>query len=421
MKLWTTTLLALAAVGATGQGPVSAYDFRDTLNPYIDANPPHVFPLEHRTGGSPTTPYGPTLYTDATVGSTQKRVAILDAPQFFRALHGMNKNGGGGYVNLYSIVLDVKVESPTIGEFDSLFNTNADNANDGDSFIRWDDNGSGSPVGRIGISGVYAGDITPNEWHRIVVTVDCTANGGANTVLTYFVDGVQVNQVDVVSGLDGRWAAYSWDDPDFEDNIDLFGDDDGDNMSGYASLAVFFDRVLDANAVTSLGPVGTEVSNRRRFAPDELAIALGQVAGGDVSSLAASDGNSLRVCKFFVPFAGSPYARVNVFANNTGLTTVSAATVELRDRSVTAGLFRRTLLAVLSGGTGAARDTLVTNAFPTSFADYSLPLTAGSGALSDYLGTNGRLGARLEVLQTGPSASLTPCSEFDKLNWVVTQ
>ena len=109
-----------------------------------------------------------------------------------------------------------------------------------------------------------------------------------------------------------------------------------------------------------------------------------------------------------------------MFANNTGLTNIASGSVSLRDRSATSGLFQRTLLGVLAGGTGATRDSLATAAFPTSLADYSLTLTPGGGALNDYLGTNGRLGVRWEVLQTGPSASLTPCSEIDKLNWIIT-
>jgi hypothetical protein len=160
---------------------------------------------------------------------------------------------------------------------------------------------------------------------------------------------------------------------------------------------------------------------RHAVAVDEVVLGLGQITAGNVASLENVDGNALRVCKFFVPFAGSPYARVNLFANNTGITTLTSASVTIRDRSVTAGLFRRTLSGVLSGGTGAVRDTLVTNAFPTAFANYTMPLTAGGGALADYLGTNGRLGVRWEVLQTGPSASLTPCSEIDFIGWNVTE
>ena len=160
---------------------------------------------------------------------------------------------------------------------------------------------------------------------------------------------------------------------------------------------------------------------RHPVAPNELTVGLGQITGGNVGSLENVDGNVLRVCRFVVPFAGSPYARLNMFANNTGLTTLTSASVSLRDRSATAGLFRRTLLGVLAGGTGAVRDSLVTNGFPTAFANYTLTLTAGSGALADYLGTNGRLGVRYEVLQTGPSASLTPCSEIEFLGWNITE
>jgi hypothetical protein len=158
---------------------------------------------------------------------------------------------------------------------------------------------------------------------------------------------------------------------------------------------------------------------RDTFAPTAFTVGLGQVTAGNVGSLASTDGNVLRVCKLIVPFAGSPYVRLNITSTNAGVSSMTAGTIEVRDRSLTSGLFRRTLMGVLAGGTGAVRDQLVTNSFPTSFANYALTLTAGGGSINDYFsGTT--LGCRYEVLQTGPSASLTPCSEIDRITWVLT-
>jgi hypothetical protein len=257
-------MLAIAAIAGSlsAQSPVSVYNFNRSLDFIVDNNTPNVKALRHRTmrqGGGGTVDFAPTTYAVATVGSVRKGVVNFAEPQLFRADHGMNANGGQ-YVNQYTMVFDVKFDAPTIGEFASFFNTNADSRNDGDSFVRWDDDGAGAPIGRIGIAGVYAGDIAPNAWNRIVIAVDCLTSGGAT--LTYWVNGVRVNQVQTSSGVDGRFAAYSWDDNDTDgDHIDILADNDGDNGTGQLSQVAFYDRVLADSEVSGLGAVGTPLSH----------------------------------------------------------------------------------------------------------------------------------------------------------------
>lgn len=261
-RIALATVFALPALGSA-QSLVSAYDFNGTLDPYFAANS-HVGSLEHRTGGNPTSAFGPTNYTVQTVGSVTKQVATVPAPSFFRALHGMGKNGGGDYVNKYSILIDMKVNGNP--PWASLYSSSWDNASDGESFLRWDGNSYS-----VGISGVYAGTISANAWHRIVITFD----GGATGNMTYYVDGSQVNQVAALdTSVDGRWSLYCWDDPDAEDHLDLFGDNDGDNLDGWVSQAAFYSEVLSPNYVGSLGGPGNPVPEPATLA----ALSLGALA-----------------------------------------------------------------------------------------------------------------------------------------------
>lgn len=249
-------LLACASVPAWALGTagvVSVYDFDNTLNPYFAANA-HVGALSHRTGGAPTSPYGGTSFVSDIVGSTTKQVVNVPSPTFFDTPHGIGANGGGSYVNQYSILMDVKVDS-SHPAWCSLFSTAADNSNDGDSFLRW--NGNDYSIGTVGS---YGGSFIADKWYRIIITVDASSVGG-HTLLKYYKDGVLAHSVDTTSsGLDGRWTLYSWDDGDPDsDSIDVFGDNSGDNFAGRASLLAFFDGVVDDNVARSFGGPGSPV------------------------------------------------------------------------------------------------------------------------------------------------------------------
>ena len=238
--------LSVLALGYVAQaGLVSSYEFDDTLattlNPLGTAGS-----LEFREGGSTNAPAaGPVSYSTEMVGGLNKRVAAFSdtTAQYFKAPHGIAANGGGAYVNLYSILMDVKITST--GDWVSLFNTNAFNGNDGDLFIRASDSG-------VGISGLYAGTFPRNEWTRLVVTVDTTANE-----MKSYLNGVLIN-TNAAGGVDGRWSLYPYNDTT-ANSIDIFGDNDGDNGSGMIDQLAFFDNVLSAEDVRLLGPVGSPV------------------------------------------------------------------------------------------------------------------------------------------------------------------
>lgn len=242
-------ILSFACLGVTSFGvtlPVSAYDFNNTLNPYHAANA-NVGAADFRTGAGPTSGATPT-YVDAVVGGVNKKVLDVPVDSLVRVLHGISANGGGSYVNQYTILMDVKF-SQTGEAWTSLYNTNADNANDGDAWIQWG-------VG-VGIGGQYAGSIPNNAWTRLVFSVNMTAGG---TTWKFYADGSLQNTATTGSTIDGGPALYCWNDGDTDsDAVDLLADNDGESVPKQLSQAAFFDRVLTDEEVAGLGPVGSVV------------------------------------------------------------------------------------------------------------------------------------------------------------------
>lgn len=252
----TLVTLSMACVGGSALAviPVSAYDFNNTLSPFISGNA-NVGDLAVRNGGSPSSAGSPT-YLNATVGSTNKMVLDVPNSTFVRALHGIGANGGGFYVNQFSILMDLKFNRTSEG-WASLFNTSADNGNDGDSFVQWG-------VG-VGTAGNYGGAIPNNEWFRLVLTVD---NQVAGTTVKYFVNGSLVHTASGIGGgIDSRWTLYSHDDGDSDaDWVDILADNDGDTTPSQLSQLAFYDSVLSDADVAGLGPVGSAVPEPATFA-----------------------------------------------------------------------------------------------------------------------------------------------------------
>jgi len=73
----------------------------------------------------------------------------------------LQPNGGGGYVNEYTLIFDVNVDNP---DWLPLYNNGSDNYNDAELWIRDD--------GAVGDGGVYtaAGVVPQSTWTRLVVT-----------------------------------------------------------------------------------------------------------------------------------------------------------------------------------------------------------------------------------------------------------
>lgn len=143
-------------------------------------------------------------------------------------------NGGGDYINQYTMIWDLLLPDVSAGWF-GFYNTNATNSNDGDFFIR--------PDGGIGIGGVYEGTVNSNQWHRIAMVWDVDS-------MYKYIDGTLVGSQIDISGVDGRWSMYTT-----AHDVDTFllTDDSGDTNSGYINSFYFTDEALVGSAIAAFG------------------------------------------------------------------------------------------------------------------------------------------------------------------------
>ncbi len=151
-------------------------------------------------------------------------------------------NGGGSYVNQYSLVMDLLYPSSSDATWRSIYQTNDTNANDGDFFL--------NPSNGVGINGVYDGNFSPDTWYRLVISVDLTT-----ATMTKFIDGVLVGSQSLPEGIDGRWSLYT----DL-DNLPtlLFSDNSGDVAEGYVNSIAVLGCALSASDAAALGGPSAE-------------------------------------------------------------------------------------------------------------------------------------------------------------------
>ncbi|HKQ38698.1 MAG TPA: endonuclease/exonuclease/phosphatase family protein [Verrucomicrobiae bacterium] len=171
----------------------------------------------------------------------------MRVPAFTSAANGYHvtltdtvPNGGGTYINQFTIILDVLIPSPL--NWTPLFNTNPQNANDADFYV--DANGRVG-TGAIGYSA--NGVVSANAWNRIAFVADLAAG-----TVTYYVNGNVV--FSGPSALDGRYSLYSGVDA----GPDLLLFNEGDTSGVYTHLAYLssfavVDRTLTAAEIQSLG------------------------------------------------------------------------------------------------------------------------------------------------------------------------
>ncbi len=148
----------------------------------------------------------------------------------YKMMHGIAANGGGSYVNEFSVQIDFRVAS--IGSWYTFFQTDPTNSSDGDCFI----NTSGK-IG-VGATGYSAYAISANEWYRLVISVN---NG---THYRYYLDGQLLSDA-TAQDIDGRFALDSV--------LLLFGDNDGDDGEIDVAEVAIWDIPLTTYQIQSLG------------------------------------------------------------------------------------------------------------------------------------------------------------------------
>ncbi|MDK9698653.1 MAG: fibronectin type III domain-containing protein [bacterium] len=162
---------------------------------------------------------------------------------YYRCFHDIPANGGGTWVNEYSIVIDFRV--PSVGQWYTFFQTNYANTNDGEAFV--------NPNGTIGVAatGYSSYAISPNEWYRLIISADL------GTSYKYYLDG-QLLQDGGVQTVDGRFAIYPYAN---QNQVLFFADENQEDNPIDVAQVMFYNRPLNATEAIAIGGFGHTVVN----------------------------------------------------------------------------------------------------------------------------------------------------------------
>jgi hypothetical protein len=153
---------------------------------------------------------------------------------YYACAHGIPPSGAGAWVNRYSLLVDFRI--PALGPWYCFFQTDPDNQNDGDCFVRASDGAVG-----VGQTGYSATAVQPGTWQRLVVAVD-----NEHGVYRLFLDGDKILDGSP-QAVDGRFALTP--------TLLLFADENGEDAAMDVARVAIFDLCLTAADAAELGGV----------------------------------------------------------------------------------------------------------------------------------------------------------------------
>jgi hypothetical protein len=180
-----------------------------------------------------------TVFTTASIGGQTANVMMFPKAtpsQGYLMTHGMAPNGGGSYVNQWTLIMDIMFTSATDNTWRALLQSNQGNGNDADLWV--------NRANGLGFGGNYHGTLSLDEWHRIAFVVDASSPTSANNTVSKFIDGALVG---VNSGI-GRDGTYGLDPTAL-----LFTDNDDETNFGYVNSIQITDAALSASDIGLLG------------------------------------------------------------------------------------------------------------------------------------------------------------------------
>jgi len=222
-----TVIFSAAAASSTnvtiGQWDFDSKDLRPTIGQ----------PLQY-LGGATTS--NDTTFVTATIGGNTAHVMGFPAAapeQGYIVTHGAQPNGGGTNVNEYTLIMDIMFPAESDGSWRSILQT-GNNAPDDDAEIFV------NPLNRVGFGSDFFGELPPEQWSRLAITVDVT-----NNLASYYIDGAAVGSENLNTEVDGHWSLG----PTFL----LFTDNNFDTAPGFVNSVQFRSEVLSADAIAALG------------------------------------------------------------------------------------------------------------------------------------------------------------------------
>jgi hypothetical protein len=156
-----------------------------------------------------------------------------------------NDGPTAGYLDSYTVVMDLYIADAPANAYIGLFNSNEANENAPEVWLDFFSSSGG--FWRSGAGNVGDDSFSLDTWHRVALVVSDSA------ALDIFVDGVKV--ADDVYWDDGG-SLYTTDSPDPEfggASFSIFGDDDIYHGEGYVSSLAFYDMPLSDAVIADLG------------------------------------------------------------------------------------------------------------------------------------------------------------------------
>jgi len=172
----------------------------------------------------------PDLYTDRGVVQEQSWGYLQCNP-------GLHANGGGDYVNQYTISMDYYQTSTTGDGYNSLYQTAwGGNDDDGELFTCGDATNATIGIGDVGYT-----TQTYNfaQWNRITLSVD------NSSFFRVYINGALVLD-GAGQGVDGRFSLYT-------DRVNLFADDDWEDAWGLVGNVMIWDHALTSDEIAAMG------------------------------------------------------------------------------------------------------------------------------------------------------------------------
>ncbi len=188
-----------------------------------------------------------TAFTELMINGRPARVMSFGSntiAQGYYLRHGGRPNGGGRFVNQYTLLMDVMYPAPSGDQWRALFQTDPFNhaGNAADYLIG--DLGTFPDPNGLGAEGQFNGPLTTDTWYRLAFAVDLLAPAGQQ--LTKYVNGVSVGSQPLSGGVDGRYALGP--------TAQLFtAGIDGFARPGFVNSIQFVNGRLSPDAIANLG------------------------------------------------------------------------------------------------------------------------------------------------------------------------
>ena len=148
-------------------------------------------------------------------------------------------NGGGSFTNEYTLLYDIFSPDASRSAWRCLFQTTTANNDDGDYFIRNNNDTMGT-----GALGYTSAALTESQWKRVVIVADL---GSSYRV---YVDGVLFHS-HTSQGVDGRYSLKA--------TLLLFADDGNENAALNVGAVGYWGKTLTAAEVSALGAAGAPI------------------------------------------------------------------------------------------------------------------------------------------------------------------